>query len=1688
MVRSSVALLLGFVLALLLSSNAVAICNVIPGPESEFRGALGTLNRPFAIPGDEGERIILELGSCDTASPGFVSADPADYAVTVAFTPPHGPPNAVVLSTDCSSLSSELTACEGQISGGSATCIEVNGGANPNGLAIVDPAEGPRQLRFRFPDTDDLVGTPGDDRTLSGPATLAVTASGGSLPCGLATARCADTLGLIACVDELYARDGSCETTSAHRDPIFGHFTALPPANDYQALCTTAGTECTGLATELRLTMDAQGNALIPIDWRGVLLRPHGLPVPRLVRGDTTYRAFLVGGPNPVRIPGRSFLASYSAGGRRLPPIFEPLADPASEGDLTLFGSVDAPVGVMRVARRMPDLTGVEPVYRECTGGAHAGLPCVQAGDCPGGSCAGTACYSGATRVGPQCTNDSQCGAGRECGPSLFDLNYRFADAVGPVLVANSEYTLEAEYPVPIEGLIETEEMFAFVQLEQIAGSAEGGGGPQPQDLNGDGDTTDPVLVLRDRETGVVQPIGELGNPGRAATRVREPPFSYPAVAAEGDVVAFLEPEPLQFAEDANADGDVFDSILRVYRLSPDCGGGVPCAEELTSGLDLAVDAAPLVNGKSVWMSDDRLILRIPEAAGARSRGRLVSSNYHSWEVPISEDGRTVAWTDRNNDGIELHDRDPDRDGVFDEAGYTSTITVAESGQMPALSADGRFVGYNGGDGALLHDRDADEDGIFDEPEGTTTTRVDVSSEGAVANAGSWITAISAGGRFVGFSSDADNLVANDTNGHIDVFVHDRDFDGNGVFDEPGGIRTVRVSVASDGGEANQESWFHGISPDGRYVVFGSNSNNLVAGDTNGAYDSFVHDRDTDEDGVLDEFGAIRTERVNVPFRGGQANDLGVTPIIALSTKQTISADGRFVIFRSSATNLVAGDTNGNPDVFVHDRKTGITSLAGFEADGSPNQAWAIRGSISPDGRYVAFSRETEPGPLWGDVLLVDLLTGFARQGDLPLLNFAWPTVSRGGIHLAIGGDGEAVYVAGADPTDTLQDRSGDGDLNDTLLATFSMTTGSLTTLCPAEQVEVAEGYVAFLRPEQAGSAAGCPSGAIPTAPNDLNADGDEKDLVVHLQQPGGPIENLARSAGSLDVSERAIAALVPTGVSVQSEVHVYDLAEQTWQVTGILARAALANARAVVMLAPESWAGSDLNGDFDLEDEVLHLYDLETHAISNLRLAAEEFVLGESIVAFRISEDAQGETDLNFDSDTEDDVLQVYDLVSGQLFNSGQAVVPCRLQACDPRAPYRVAGDTVTFLTLEAHQGGEDLDGNGDATDLVLQTFNARAAAEAAGGGGGAVPLGRLLFAGPEQIGEASVKTLAGTSAGVCTDTGEACASDADCPAGICFVPPGGCIEDLGTGCICEPLVGCSGCGTGEFCVPIPGGGGAGSCHIDRGPCVSDADCTSPAICEDAAQDIVRLFGPLANAQSDGRQLFLSAGLTTEASGSACLEDSDCSSGEVCTEAGTCEEDRSELISTGAPDTDGDGVVDPFDNCPHNPNAGQADSDADGVGNACNRIVCRDGLDNDGDGAIDLDDRGCISADDPTEEHDCSDGLDNDGDGDADYPDDVGCKNANWATENPECDDGVDNADNDDPALADWDGAGLGDPDPQCMAAWDKSESPSSRPCGLGIELAFLFTSLLWLRGRRAASSRSRRADRADTRAPARC
>ena len=175
-----------------------------------------------------------------------------------------------------------------------------------------------------------------------------------------------------------------------------------------------------------------------------------------------------------------------------------------------------------------------------------------------------------------------------------------------------------------------------------------------------------------------------------------------------------------------------------------------------------------------------------------------------------------------------------------------------------------------------------------------TTERVSVDSAGNQGNRFSGRTFLSTDGRFVLFNSSSNNLVAGDTNGFMDVFVHDRQ---TGV--------TERVSVDSAGNQGNFRSFRPSISADGWIVAFDSQSSNLVAGDTNNRFDVFVHDRQT---GV--------TERVSVDSAGSQGNGNSLT--------SSISADGRFVAFTSFATNLVAGDTNGFFDIFVHDRQTGV--------------------------------------------------------------------------------------------------------------------------------------------------------------------------------------------------------------------------------------------------------------------------------------------------------------------------------------------------------------------------------------------------------------------------------------------------------------------------------------------------------------------------------------------------------------------------------------------------------------------------------------------------------------------------------------------------------------------------------------------------------------------------------------------
>jgi hypothetical protein len=170
--------------------------------------------------------------------------------------------------------------------------------------------------------------------------------------------------------------------------------------------------------------------------------------------------------------------------------------------------------------------------------------------------------------------------------------------------------------------------------------------------------------------------------------------------------------------------------------------------------------------------------------------------------------------------------------------GCTERVSVDSAGNQgndysfyPAISADGRFVAFGSlADNLVPDDTNGTYDVFVHDRKTGATKRISVDSAGNQGNEGSYDPAISADGRFVAFWSAADNLVPGDTNGTVDVFVHDRK---TGT--------TKRVSVDSAGNQGNSDSYDPAISADGRFVAFSSWANNLVPGDSNGSGDVFVH-------------------------------------------------------------------------------------------------------------------------------------------------------------------------------------------------------------------------------------------------------------------------------------------------------------------------------------------------------------------------------------------------------------------------------------------------------------------------------------------------------------------------------------------------------------------------------------------------------------------------------------------------------------------------------------------------------------------------------------------------------------------------------------------------------------------------------------------------------------------------------
>lgn len=306
---------------------------------------------------------------------------------------------------------------------------------------------------------------------------------------------------------------------------------------------------------------------------------------------------------------------------------------------------------------------------------------------------------------------------------------------------------------------------------------------------------------------------------------------------------------------------------------------------------------------------------------------------------------------------------------VFDRlTGLTERVSLSflgrdpNNGSYPAvISANGRFVAFGSAANNIVTGDFNSVPDIFVVDRETGRSEVLSLSQGGQGGGAvpDLPPAMTPEGRFVAFASQADSLAANDANQESDVFVFDRD---------AGGLELITyTSLGSpETRSANGPSAGPVMSSDGCVVAFYSDATNLVPADSNQFRDVFVRDRCS---------GAI--ERVSVNSEGGQANGPSQIELHAL----TLNTDGRFVVFASRASNLDAIPIGGTTQIFVRDRATGTTRLISRNAFGEAGNALSIAPSISADGRFVAFQSTAsnlvandENG--WTDVFVVDLADG----------------------------------------------------------------------------------------------------------------------------------------------------------------------------------------------------------------------------------------------------------------------------------------------------------------------------------------------------------------------------------------------------------------------------------------------------------------------------------------------------------------------------------------------------------------------------------------------------------------------------------------------------------------------------------------------------------------------------------------
>jgi WD40-like Beta Propeller Repeat len=833
--------------------------------------------------------------------------------------------------------------------------------------------------------------------------------------------------------------------------------------------------------------------------------------------------------------------------------------------------------------------------------------------------------------------------------------------------------------------------------------------------------------------------------------------------------------------------------------------------------------------------------------------------------------------------------------------------------------------------------------------------------------------ALSGDGQLVAFTSEAPDLVADDGNGASDVFL--RDLVSH---------TTERVSLSDGGSEASGASSDPAITPDGQLVAFASTAANLVSGDGNGASDVFVRDR-----------LSPGTELVSVPAPGG--SELGA------SAAPDLSDDGRFVVFESAAP-LVPEDSNGVVDVYLRDRVAGTTERVSVASGGEQADDGSFDPSISGDGSFVVFASQASnlvPGvPAGTNVYRRNRLTGSvewlstgASAGDTSV----HPDPSGNGRSVAFDSDASLVLNDSL-PVDVFvrltgfgADLNGDGDDADSVLQSFA--TDPAPGLQPAARVATMTASTGFGRAlvsvDEAGegdtnlNAVSLIQGAA------ADGDADTGDGVLHLYDGAtATLVNLGIAGTRGALSESTLCALVDEAQQNGTDLDAANGATGQVLVAGdiatLLASPTTKSLVNVGVAAQQVLVAGTICVYTQAADGVLGFYDVATgkHVRSDLQATAVQVGPNEKLIAFRVPENG---TDLNGDADGVDEVMHVLAVSaiqvaapeavitrfdkdlnpSGEVRNLGLQAIDCNLPGCLAFPFGAILPDgSVSFLGTEPGESVDledclktnplacDFNGDGDGVDTVVHY----------------------------------VKTLFGTSPPMVTSMGALALTT----AGVQQTPP-------------FPAAGPEGTATNIQ---------ATECEAAR------------IVCPATRQKVNEPIGP---PLSDCEQRF--------------------------------DVDKDGLLDCGTLrnfvglDSDGDGIIDPFDNAIDTSNPDQGDDDGDGVGNVVDTVVsvppCQRSCDLNEDGSIDQRDvdailaavaaggqaRGSVTS------KQCGDRRDRDADRRITFLDASRCK-----------------------AVCSLPGCAL--PPPPAPAP-----APASG-CGIGVELAVLLPLLRALRNRRRGSA----------------